>query len=81
MTATITESTVEDATLAWLEELGYSVLHGPDIAAGELAAERSDPETIVAMLNEFGSPQSVAASYSGERYGNYYASHRRCNGA
>ncbi len=29
-----TESIVEDAALAWLEALGYSVLHGPDIAAG-----------------------------------------------
>ena len=37
------ESIVEDAALAWLEGLGYKVLHGPDIAAGELAAERSDP--------------------------------------
>jgi len=38
-----TESTVEDAALGWLESLGYSVLHGPDIATGELNAERSDP--------------------------------------
>lgn len=37
-----TESVVEDAALAWLESLGYAVLHGPAIAAGELAAERSD---------------------------------------
>jgi type I restriction enzyme R subunit len=37
------ESVVEDAALAWLEALGYGVLHGPDIAIGELAAERSDP--------------------------------------
>lgn len=37
------ESIVEDAALAWLEELGYAVLHGPDIAVGEPAAERSDP--------------------------------------
>jgi len=42
--ARFAESTVEDATLAWFEELGYAVLHGPDIAAGEPAAERSDPE-------------------------------------
>lgn len=34
---------VEDAALAWLEALGYSVLHGPDMAAGQPAAERSDP--------------------------------------
>lgn len=38
-----TETVVEDATLAWLESLGYAVLHGPDIAAGESGAERSDP--------------------------------------
>lgn len=40
--ANITESIVEEATLAWLEALGYSVLNGPDIAAGEPGAERSD---------------------------------------
>ena len=27
-----TESTVEQAALQWLAELGYTVLHGPDIA-------------------------------------------------
>src|SRR2546425_5400545 len=37
------ESVVEQAALAWLEGLGYGVLHGPEIAAGEPAAERSDP--------------------------------------
>lgn len=36
------ESVVEAAALAWLEALGYVALHGPDIAAGEPAAERSD---------------------------------------
>ena len=40
---TFTESVVEDAALARLGALGYAVLHGPDIAAGELGAERSDP--------------------------------------
>ena len=34
-----TESVVEAAALAWLEPLGYTVLHGPDIAAGD----RFDP--------------------------------------
>ena len=37
------ESTVEQAALAWLESLGYSVLHGPDIAYDQPGAERSDP--------------------------------------
>jgi hypothetical protein len=41
--AGFTESVVEDTALAWLEGLGYSVLHGPEIAAGMLGAERSDP--------------------------------------
>ena len=34
------ESVVESAALAWLEALGYAVLHGSDIAAGELGVER-----------------------------------------
>jgi type I restriction enzyme R subunit len=38
-----TESIVEEAALAWLETLGYAVLHGPGIAAGEPATERNDP--------------------------------------
>jgi type I restriction enzyme R subunit len=37
------ESIVEDAALGWLGALGYVVLHGPDIAAGQPAAERGDP--------------------------------------
>ncbi len=43
MSGRFTESIVEDAALAWLEALGYAVLHGPDIAAGEYGAERTDP--------------------------------------
>lgn len=43
MTTGFTESIVEDAALAWLEALGYSVLHGPEIAWGTPAAERNDP--------------------------------------
>ena len=43
MTLGLTESIVEDATLAWLESLGYAVLHGPEIAAGMPGTERSDP--------------------------------------
>ena len=41
--ANITESIVEEAARAWLEALGYSVLNGPKIAAGEPGTERSDP--------------------------------------
>jgi len=34
------ESTVEDAALDWLRDLGYTILHGPELAPGEPAAER-----------------------------------------
>lgn len=40
MSALFTESEVESAALAWLESLGYAVLHGPEIAPGEPSAER-----------------------------------------
>ena len=43
----LNESHVEAATLAWLEELGFTVKHGPDIAPGELAAERNDYGQVV----------------------------------
>jgi len=39
--AGFTESTVEDAALELLTELGYTVLHGPDISPGELLEERA----------------------------------------
>lgn len=46
MTA-FTESIVEEAALAWLEGLGYAILHGPDIAPGEPFAEREDYGQVV----------------------------------
>ena len=42
ISSSFTESVVEDAALAWLADLGYTVLHGPEIAPGELFAERDD---------------------------------------
>jgi len=36
----LNESTVENAALEWLGELGYAVAHGPHIAPGEPTAER-----------------------------------------
>ena len=38
--ANFTQSVVEHAALAWLDSLGYAVKHGPEIAPGELFAER-----------------------------------------
>ncbi len=43
----ITESVVEDAALDWLESLGWSIAHGPDIAPDTLAAERADYGQVV----------------------------------
>ncbi len=38
----ITESIVEEAALTCLENLGWIVKHGPEIAPGELASERTE---------------------------------------
>jgi len=45
--AALTESTVEESALAWFDELGWSVLHGPDIAAGEPLAERESYSDVI----------------------------------
>ena len=42
-----TESEVEDATLQWLTDVGWTVAHGPDIAPSESAAERTDYSEVV----------------------------------
>ncbi len=47
MKSNITESTVEDAALAWLKELGYTALNGPNIAPGEPKAERASYSDVV----------------------------------
>src|SRR5713101_7829313 len=43
----LTESTVEQASLAWFESLGYAILHGPEIAPGELFSERQSYGDVV----------------------------------
>ena len=44
---TITEAVVEEAALAWLAVLGWSVAHGPDIAPDAPGAERDDYGQVV----------------------------------
>ena len=41
------ESDVEEAALAWLESLGWSIAHGPNIAPDTPGAERSDYGAVV----------------------------------
>ncbi len=45
--ARLVESIIEDAALAWLESLGWSIKHGPDIAPDTLFAERSDYSQVI----------------------------------
>lgn len=45
--SSFTESVVEEAGLAWLEGFGYAIKHGPDIAPGELGAERADYAQVI----------------------------------
>ena len=44
---TVTESDIETAALDWLAAMGYSVLHGPDIALDTPESERSRYEDVV----------------------------------
>jgi type I restriction enzyme R subunit len=44
-----TESTVEEAALELLSALGYTVIHGPDIAPGELLAERAEYSEVLLL--------------------------------
>ncbi len=46
-TPAFTESTVEDAALAWLEGIGWRLAHGPEIAPDTPAAERRDYGEVV----------------------------------
>ena len=47
MSSNFTESVVEDAALEWFGELGYSILHGPEIAPGESESEREIYEQVI----------------------------------
>ncbi len=42
-----TESVVEQAALAWLESIGYLIVSGPEIAPGEMSAERENYRQVV----------------------------------
>jgi len=44
---TIAESDIEEAALVWLNELGYTVLHGPNIAPDTPDAERSSYNEVI----------------------------------
>lgn len=43
----VTESVVEQAALAWLESIGWSVRNGAEIAPGEPVAKRDDYRLVV----------------------------------
>ena len=43
----LNESTVEQAALQWLGELGYAIGHGPEMAPGEAVAERDSFSDVV----------------------------------
>jgi type I restriction enzyme R subunit len=68
------ESDVEQAALTWLEGLGYNVLDGPAIAAGEPSAERKDASyrdvilerrlrSALALLNSELPPEALEDAY------------------
>ena len=44
---TITENILEETCLAWLAELGWGIVHGPDIAPETPASEREDYRQVI----------------------------------
>ena len=42
-----TESLIEEAALEWFERIGYTRIHGPDIAPGEPNEERKDFDKVI----------------------------------
>ncbi len=50
-TAPPNESTVEEAALAWLSDLGWGVAHGLDIGPGTPGAERDDHGQVRSRLS------------------------------
>lgn len=47
MPTALNESIVEDAALGWFGEMGYAIVHGPQLAPGEPAAERDSVGDVV----------------------------------
>ncbi len=47
MAPKVAESTVEEATLAWLTEIGWQLAYGPDVEPEKLGAERDDFSEVV----------------------------------
>jgi hypothetical protein len=47
MSIAFTGSTVEEAALGWLKDIGWQVTHGPDIASDMPAAQRRDGGEVV----------------------------------
>src|SRR3984957_9478824 len=64
--AGVIESTVEEATLTWLEELGYTVVNGPTIAPGEMFAERIGYSDIFLLQRLRDALTRINASVPGE---------------
>ena len=52
----LAKSVVGEAALAWLESLGYAILHGPEIAPGEADAGASVAAECVIVLVSRWSP-------------------------
>ena len=47
MRSKLNESIIENSAFSWFVELGYSAKSGPEIAPGELFAERTDWGVVV----------------------------------
>jgi type I restriction enzyme R subunit len=73
----ITESIIEQAALEWFKELKYSILNGPDIAPGELLAERSSYSDVILEGRLRTALRKINPSIPAEAIGDAYRKLRR----
>jgi len=63
-----TESTVEDAALAWLEGIGWRVAHGPDVAPDTRPSVEAVADIIDNPVQSRGAFEAITpADLAGER--------------
>jgi type I restriction enzyme R subunit len=63
----LNESIVEDAAVEWFGDLGYAVGHWPQLAPGELAAERQPKRSGDSRRQSFGEVAPVGRLHEASR--------------
>ena len=77
----VTGSVVEQAALAWLENTGWQICNGAEIAPGELAAERDDYGPVVLAQRLRDAPERLNSALTAEAVDDAFRKLTRSEGA